>query len=70
MRLKAKIFLLAIVPFLLAIAGIGFGVRQQATSLARTQHVTIQAAYLSSKEVELKQGSTVDVTFERTIPIE
>jgi signal transduction histidine kinase len=34
MRLKAKIFLLAIVPFLLAIAGIGFGVRQQATSLA------------------------------------
>ena len=29
MRLKAKIFLLAIVPFLLAIAGIGFGVRQQ-----------------------------------------
>ena len=54
MRLKAKIFLLAIVPFLLAIAGIGFGVRQQATSLARTQHATIQAAYLSSKEVELK----------------
>jgi two-component system, NarL family, sensor kinase len=54
MRLKAKIFLLAIVPFLLAIAGIGFGVRQQATALARTQHATIQAAYLSSKEVELR----------------
>jgi two-component system NarL family sensor kinase len=54
MKLKAKIFLLAIVPFLVAIAGIGFGVRQQATSLARTQHATIQAAYLSSKEVELR----------------
>jgi two-component system, NarL family, sensor kinase len=53
-KLKAKIFLLAIVPFLLAIAGIGFGVRQQATALARTQHATIQAAYLSSKEVELR----------------
>ncbi|MFP3747614.1 histidine kinase, partial [Achromobacter sp. SIMBA_011] len=52
MRLKAKIFLLAIVPFLLAIAGIGFGVRQQATSLARTQHATIEAAYLASKEGE------------------
>ena len=54
MKLKAKILLLAIVPFLAAIAGIGFGVRQQATSLARTQHATIQAAYLSSKEVELR----------------
>ncbi len=54
MKLKAKIFLLAIVPFLLAIAGIGFGVRQQATALARTQHATIQTAYMSSKEVELR----------------
>ncbi|KDB06374.1 multi-sensor signal transduction histidine kinase [Burkholderia sp. lig30] len=54
MKLKAKIFLLAIVPFLVAIAGIGIGVRQQATSLARTQHATIQAAYLSSKEIELR----------------
>ncbi|UVS99657.1 cache domain-containing protein [Burkholderia glumae] len=54
MKLKAKIFLLAIVPFLAAIAGIGFGVRQQATALARAQHETIEAAYLSSKELELK----------------
>ncbi|WP_323119206.1 cache domain-containing protein [Burkholderia alba] len=54
MRLKAKILLLAIVPFLIAIAGIGFGVRQQATALARAQHATIQAAYLSSKEGELR----------------
>lgn len=54
MRLKFKIFLLAIVPFLVTIAAIGLGVRQQATVLARTQHATIEAAYLSSKEIELK----------------
>lgn len=53
-RLKTKIFLLAVVPFLAAIAGIGIGVRQQATALAQTQHATMQAAYLSSKEVELR----------------
>ncbi|NLP59742.1 cache domain-containing protein [Paraburkholderia sacchari] len=53
-RLKTKIFLLAVVPFLAAIASIGIGVRQQATALARTQHATLQAAYLSSKEVELR----------------
>lgn len=53
-RLKTKIFLLAVVPFLAAIASIGIGVRQQATALARTQHATMQAAYLSSKEVELQ----------------
>ncbi|TKC88382.1 histidine kinase [Trinickia terrae] len=54
MKLKTKIFLLAIVPFLVAIAGIEFGVRQQATALAQTQHATMEAAYLSSKEIELK----------------
>ncbi|CAB3808037.1 hypothetical protein LMG28688_06683 [Paraburkholderia caffeinitolerans] len=53
-RLKTKIFLLAVVPFLAAIASIGIGVRQQATALAHTQHATMQAAYLSSKEVELR----------------
>ena len=37
-----------------AIAGIGIGVRQQATALAQTQHATMQGAYLSSKEVELR----------------
>ncbi|WP_321911704.1 MULTISPECIES: cache domain-containing protein [unclassified Paraburkholderia] len=53
-RLKTKIFLLAVVPFLAAIAGIGIGVRQQATQLAQTQHATMQSAYLSSKEIELR----------------
>ncbi|MGF6770103.1 two-component system NarL family sensor kinase [Paraburkholderia sp. GAS199] len=54
MKLKAKIILLAIVPFLAAIASIETGVRQQATSLAQTQHATTQAAYMASKEIELK----------------
>jgi len=53
-RLKTKIFLLAVVPFLAAIAGIGIGVLHQATLLARTQHTTMQSAYLSSKEIELR----------------
>ncbi|WP_322011637.1 cache domain-containing protein [Paraburkholderia sp. J12] len=53
-RLKTKIFLLAVVPFLAAIAGIGIGVRQQATALAQTQHATMEAAYLASKEIELR----------------
>jgi two-component system, NarL family, sensor kinase len=54
MNLKVKIFLLAIVPFALAIGGIEFGVRQQATSLAQAQHATTQSAYMSSKELELR----------------
>src|ERR1700761_165794 len=54
MKLKAKIFLLAVVPFLVAIAGIAFGVRHQAKTLASAQHDTTQSAYMSSKEIELK----------------
>jgi two-component system NarL family sensor kinase len=54
MKLKAKIFLLAFVPFLAAIAGIAFGVRHQATALAGVQHDTTQSAYMASKEIELR----------------
>ncbi|MCO4882622.1 MULTISPECIES: cache domain-containing protein [Paraburkholderia] len=54
MKLKAKIFLLAIVPFLVAIAGIAFGVRHQATTLAKAQHDTTQLAYMASKKIELR----------------
>ena len=54
MKLKAKIVLLAIVPFLAAIASIEIGVREEATALAETQHATTQAAYMASKEIELK----------------
>lgn len=54
MTLKAKIVLLAIVPFLAAIASIEIGVRREATGCAQTQHATTQAAYMASKEMELK----------------
>src|ERR1700761_9608223 len=54
MKLKAKIVLLAIVRFLAAIASIETGVREEATALAETQHATTQAAYMASKEIELK----------------
>ncbi|MCC8393055.1 cache domain-containing protein [Paraburkholderia sp. MMS20-SJTR3] len=54
MKLKAKIVLLAIVPFLVAIASIEIGVRREATALAERQHATTQAAYMASKQVELK----------------
>ena len=54
MKVKTKIFLLAIVPFLVAIAGIGIGVRLQATALAKAQHATVEAAYMSSKQTELR----------------
>lgn len=40
-------------PFALAIGAITFGVPQQAEGLAQAQHVTTQAAYMSSKEIEL-----------------
>ncbi|APR38258.1 cache domain-containing protein [Paraburkholderia sp. SOS3] len=67
MNLKAKIFLLAIVPFLLAIVGIGIGVRHQATALARAQHATTQAAYLASKEIELRHY--VDLAMSAIAPL-
>ncbi|MFT4065723.1 cache domain-containing protein [Paraburkholderia sp.] len=54
MKLKAKIVLLAIVPFLAAIAAIETGVRREATALAERQHAITQAAYMASKELELK----------------
>ncbi|WP_233834433.1 cache domain-containing protein [Paraburkholderia sp. ZP32-5] len=54
MKLKAKIVLLAIVPFLAAIATIETGVRREATALAERQHTITQAAYMASKELELK----------------
>ncbi|WP_144110345.1 cache domain-containing protein [Paraburkholderia sp. BCC1886] len=54
MKLKAKIVLLAIVPFLAAIASIETGVRGEATALAERQHAATQAAYMASKEIELR----------------
>jgi len=62
MKIKTKIFLLAIVPFVIAIAGIGIGVRLQAAALVKAQRETVEAAYLSSKRTELKHYVDLAVT--------
>jgi two-component system NarL family sensor kinase len=67
MKIKTKIFLLAIVPFIVAIAGIGIGVRLQAAALAKAQHETVEAAYLTSKRTELKHY--VDLAMTAVAPL-
>ncbi|BBB60061.1 hypothetical protein UNDKW_1788 [Undibacterium sp. KW1] len=59
MKLRHKIILLAVVPLLLAFAGIAMAVFYQATFLAKQQRSTIEQAYLSSKEAELKHYVTL-----------
>lgn len=54
MKLRQKIILLAITPLILALCTIALAVRHQATLLGQQQRATIQAAYLASKETELK----------------
>jgi two-component system NarL family sensor kinase len=54
MKLRQKVIFLAITPLILALCAIAFAVRHQSELLARQQHATIQQAYLSSKEAELK----------------
>ncbi|WP_211453849.1 cache domain-containing protein [Collimonas antrihumi] len=54
MKLRQKIIFLAIVPLILALCAIALAVRHQAISLGQQQRATIQAAYLASKEAELK----------------
>ena len=54
MKLRQKIIFLAIVPLGLAFAAIALVVRYQAVELARQQRATIEAAYLASKNTELR----------------
>jgi len=54
MKLRHKVILLAIVPLILAVVAIALAVRHQATLLAQEQRATVEAAYLASKEAELK----------------
>lgn len=54
MKLRQKIIFLAIVPLILALCAIALAVRHQAIALGQQQRTTIQAAYLASKEAELK----------------
>ena len=67
MRLRTKVLLLAVVPFLCAVGAIGIGVREQAAMLSDSQRATMQAAYLASKKVELQHY--VDLALTAVAPI-
>jgi len=59
MKLRQKVIFLAITPLIVALCAIAFAVRHQSVLLAQQQHETIQQAYLSSKEAELKHYVTL-----------
>ncbi|MYM98400.1 cache domain-containing protein [Duganella vulcania] len=54
MKLRQKVIFLAITPLILALIAIALAVRHQSVLLAQQQRNTIQQAYLSSKEAELR----------------
>lgn len=54
MKLRQKIILMAVTPLIVALVAIALAVRYQATLLAQQQRATVEAAYLASKEAELK----------------
>ncbi|SOZ13412.1 putative SENSOR HISTIDINE KINASE [Cupriavidus taiwanensis] len=54
MKLRQKILLLAVAPLALAMLGIALAVRFQATQLAQHERALVEAAYLQSKETELR----------------
>lgn len=54
MKLRQKIIVLAIAPLIVALIAIAFAVQHQATILAQQQRASVEAAYLASKEAELK----------------
>ncbi|MET0264812.1 MAG: cache domain-containing protein [Duganella sp.] len=54
MKLRQKVIFLAITPLILALCAIALAVQHQSALLAQQQRDTIQQAYLSSKEAELR----------------
>jgi two-component system, NarL family, sensor kinase len=54
MKLRQKFIFLAIAPLILALCAIAIAVRHQAIALGHQQRASIEAAYLASKEAELK----------------
>ncbi|HEV2609383.1 MAG TPA: cache domain-containing protein [Noviherbaspirillum sp.] len=54
MKLRQKVILLAITPLIIALIAIALAVRYQATVLADQQRASVEAAYLASKEAELR----------------
>jgi len=59
MKLRQKVIFLAITPLILALCAIAWAVWHQSALLAAQQRATIQQAYLSSKEAELKHYVTL-----------
>lgn len=59
MKLRQKIIFLAIAPLIVALLAIALAVSYQASLLAKDQTATVEAAYLASKEAELKHYVTL-----------
>lgn len=54
MRLKLKVFLLAVIPLLASVALIAWAVRQQERSLSERERALVESAYMTSKQTELR----------------
>lgn len=54
MKLRQKILLLAVAPLAIAMLAIALAVRYQANALVRHERALVEAAYLQSKETELR----------------
>jgi two-component system NarL family sensor kinase len=59
MKLRQKILLLAIVPLIVALLAIAAAVRYQATTLAKQQRASVEAAYMASKKAALTHYVTL-----------
>ncbi|MDY7575869.1 cache domain-containing protein [Actimicrobium sp. CCI2.3] len=59
MNLRQKIFLLAVVPLIVALCAIALAVQHQATLLAQQQLKSVESAYLKSKEAEMRHYVTL-----------
>ncbi len=59
MNLRHKIFLLAVVPLIVALCAIALAVQYQATLLAQQQLKSVESAYLKSKEAEMRHYVTL-----------
>lgn len=54
MRLKLKVFLLAVIPLLASLTLIAWAVRQQEASLSQRERALVESAYMTNKETELR----------------
>lgn len=54
MRLKLKVFLLAVIPLLASVALIAWAVRQQERDLSARERALVESAYMASKQAELR----------------